>query len=863
MSKTHISANTRAYWQQIWETNNLFTVDDDAADPTYILGMFPFTSGDLHMGHVRNYTIADAYARYRRLQGEEVLQPMGWDAFGLPTENESVANDVDPEFWTEQCIDQMRDSMEKLGFSYDWDRELRTSDPEYYRWTQWLFKRLYEHGLAERAQRRVKWCPEDETALADEQVDDGACWRCGTEVETRELDQWFFELTAYADELLDGLDDLQQWPESVKQRQRNWIGRREGVTVTFETDTGDEIDVFTKRLDRLYGTTYLALAPDHPMSRRLAESDPDIAEFVSTVDRTEGDEFDGMRTGVTAIHPATGAELPVYIGAYVVDDLGTGAVMGTPAHDENDHAFATAHDIEHRVVIEPEEDSTEIPYTGEGELIEGGEYTGVATAEAREQLLADLDAATQHTDYRVRDWCISRQRYWGTPIPVVHCEDCGEVLVPDEELPVELPDFTPETGTSLAAHDEFVETTCPECGRDARRETDTLDTFVDSAWYYLRFISPDEGDQPFDTERASEWLPIDQYVGGDENAVMHLLYLRFFARALADIGLIDTREPVRELLTHGMVLNDGTKMSKSEGNVISPAEYGVATTRLFILGAVTPESDFDWSNHRRTASYTLQKELQRLATEGLDDVQSGERRQVDEHVAERVDSAIRTTTDHYESLDFYDVVRELRSLYSTLSEYEEYTTPHENVFRRGIGALVRMLAPITPYLSEELWSRLGDGLLAEGDRWPEPRREGETDERGQRLVESTREDIRDIHDSVGGIDPDRIRIVVAPAWKYAALETALDAERNIYDTVMDEHGDRQGDEVADYARHLAENRYDLGEELPQAREQQVLERASWLIEKELDAEVTVEAASDAEPALAERARPGKPAISIE
>lgn len=864
MSRTHISANAREYWQRIWEKEGYFAVDDDVSDPTYVLGMFPFTSGDLHMGHVRNYTITDAYTRYRRMQGDDVLHPMGWDAFGLPTENESVDNDVDPGFWTDQCVERMRNKMQEMGFSYDWDREIRTSDPDYYQWTQWLFKQLYESGLAERDQRRVSWCPEDETALADEQVDDGACWRCGTDVEKRELDQWFFEITEYADELLAGLDTLEDWPASVKQRQRNWIGRREGVTVDFETDTDATIQVFTKRLDRLYGTTYLALAPEHPVSQALARDDPEIATFVSGVDRNEGEAFDGMQTELTAVHPATGESLPVYIATYVLEDLGTGAVMGTPAHDENDFEFASHHDIERRVVIDTEEADVELPLTGEGTLQKSGDYTGLRTAAAREQLLAELSAARTHTDYRLRDWCISRQRYWGTPIPVVHCDSCGEVLVPDSELPVELPAFTPETGTALETNEEFVKTTCPECGRDARRETDTLDTFVDSAWYYLRFISPDADGQPFDTERANEWLPVDQYVGGDENAVMHLLYLRFFARALADIGHIDVREPVDELLTHGMVLNGGTKMSKSEGNVISPTEYGVETTRLFILGAVKPESDFDWSNHRRTASYTLQKELQRLVNEELTEVQSGERRQIDEYVSDSIDSAIGKTTEHYESLEFYDVVRELRELYATLSEYQEYTTPHEAVFRRGIESLVVMLAPVTPYLCEELWLRLGDGVLAAGDRWPDPYRQVDTHELDQRLVTKTRDDIRDIHNSVGGFESTHIRIVVSPTWKHDALQVALDAPDNVYDRVMDDHGTRDEDsDIADYARYLAENRYDLDDELPPSREKTVLERASWLIEKEFEATVTVESAAEADPDVAARARPGKPAIAID
>jgi len=864
MSRNNKSQNIREYWQRTWQERGIFQVDDDVADPTYILGMFPFTSGEIHMGHVRNYVITDAYARYQRMQGDDVLHPMGWDSFGLPTEKQARENDYDPERWTDQCISRMRTQMQDMGFSYDWEREIRTSNPEYYHWTQWLFKRLYENGIAEQNHGRVNWCPQDETVLADEQVDGGRCWRCDTPVETRELRQWFFKTTEYAEELLDGLDELENWPENIKQRQRNWIGRREGATVTFQTDSGTEIDVFTKRIDRLFGTTFIALAPHHTKSLDIAQDNPDIAKFIAANDQEDERGTEGILTDITAIHPCTGEELPVYIASYVFKDLGTGAVMGTPAHDKNDFDFATTHGIKRRIVIEGEDADGELPHTGEGTLVNSGDYTGLFSADARNEMFSELNAVKRHTDYRLRDWCISRQRYWGTPIPVVHCDDCGEVLVPDDDLPVELPEFDPESENPLKSNKEFVKTTCPECGQDAQRETDTMDTFVDSAWYYLRFISPDTDDFPFDTERAAEWLPVDQYVGGDENAVMHLLYLRFFARALSDLGLIDAREPIRNLLTHGMVLHDGTKMSKSDNNVISPEEYGVETTRLFILGAVKPESDFDWSNHRRTAAYTLQKELRRLVTEESKDGTSGEYRQVDEFVSREIDDTIRGVTEHYESLEFYDVVRKLRSLYSTLSEYQEYTTPHKAVFHRGLRALVIMLSPITPYLCEELWVTLGDGILAEGDQWPEPERQLENYNMVQRLVESTRNDIREISESIGGINPDRIRIIVTPEWKYMALNTALSADENIYDRVMDEYGNRAVDDrVAEYARYLTENQYSLSEELPPAREQEVLKRASWLIEKEFDAEMTVVAAEDADASLRNRARPGKPAISIQ
>ncbi|WP_338739548.1 leucine--tRNA ligase [Haloplanus salilacus] len=856
--------NEGKHWQETWRDEELFELDDSATDPTYILGMFPFTTGELHIGHVRNYTITDTFARFKRMRGEDVLHPMGWDAFGLPTENAAQKNGIDPEIWTNQSVNRMRNQMENLGFSYDWSREIRTSDPGYYRWTQWLFKRFYEAGLVERKHGRVNWCPSDETVLANAEVQDGACWRCGTTVETRELTQWFFTITDYADELLDGLDELSGWPSQVKERQRNWIGRREGTKVTFELAEGGSVDVFTKRLDRIHGATYLALAPHHDRSLELATDDSAVAKYISSTGDDTDRGVDGVRTDATAIHPVTGEELPVYVSEYVLEDLGTGAVIGIPAHDERDFEFARAHDIESRRVVEPDrsEDGDDGPFTGDGTLVNSGEYDGLTSSEAQSRLHSDLEVAESYTDYRLRDWCISRQRYWGTPIPIVDCPDCGYVTVPDEDLPVELPEYVQTTGNPLEEVEDFVDTTCPECGADAVRETDTMDTFVDSSWYYLRFISPDEDEMPFDIDRANEWLPVDLYVGGQEHSVLHLLYMRFFARALSDIGLLDVREPVTTLLPHGYVLNHGKKMSKSDDNTISPAEYGEGLTRLFIMGGVKPQSDFDWSNHRRDASYTLRKEIAELGTTHINEVTDAGDRPVDEYVSRAVDHAIETITDHYESLEFYDAVRELRSLYSVLSQYREHTTPDADVFTRGVRALVAMIYPIMPHMCEEVWHYLDDTLLA-ASSWPEPERRTDDFELGQRTVSSVRSDIREICDSLQDMEPSEIRLVVSPEWKYRAMQVALDEDSRVYDKVVETVDDPDtADQLTEYAQYLAENRRELTEELPPDRERDTLERASWMIEMEFDATVSVVPASEADPTMRERAQPGKPAISI-
>ncbi|AEH37231.1 leucine--tRNA ligase [Halopiger xanaduensis] len=881
MTSHYDHAQVQEFWQYVWERDDVYELDEDAADPTYVLGMFPYTSGTLHMGHVRNYAITDAYARYRRMQGDDVLHPMGWDAFGLPAENAAYERASDPESWTQACIRRMREELETMGFGYDWSREITTCEPEYYQWNQWLFKRFYEEGLVEYEAASVNWCPDCETVLADAQVaeqetGDRVCWRCETPVGRRELDQWFFTITDYADELYEGLDDLEGWPDGVREIQRNWIGRQEGVRITFDVQRGettDAVDVFSTRPDTIYGATYLAVSPGHELARDLADADEDVAEYVERVREQDPDEvgFSGVETDATAVHPLTGEELPVYVAGYVLEDVGTGAVMGVPAHNERDHAFAREHDLPIEGVIAPTDATREVdlesePYTGEGILEDSGDYSGLESETARERLVADHDALEEDVTYRLRDWLISRQRYWGTPIPVVHCDDCGPVLVPDEDLPVELPEFVRTTGNPLEEHDSFRETECPECGGPARRETDTMDTFVDSSWYYLRFLSPDYDDGPFDTERAEEWMPIDVYVGGDEHAVLHLLYIRFFARALSDLGLLDCREPVEELVSQGTVLYDGEKMSSSKGNSVTPREYGAETTRLFVLSAAHPEQDFEWTANNVRGAYDLQQDLYSMATAFVEDGDTRlERRPHDEYLAREIDRTIAAVTEEYERFRFHRAATEIRELAQLLRRYREYDRPHDETYRRGLLTLAALIAPMAPHLGEECWNKLrGEGLVVEAD-WPEPEREVDDYRRERRLVERTLEDVRDIVDVAAIDEPERIELVVAEEWKYRAADHLREREESDADLesvleAVDADVDR--DAVATFLAERAD-RTGRGTEpaLEADRERNLLERAAWLVTDEFGADVTVRRATG-DDELATKARPGKPAIRI-
>ena len=884
-------------WQRAWEEADVFRIDDDAVDPAYVLAMFPYTSGELHMGHVRNYTITDAFARFERLRGEDVLHPMGWDSFGLPAENAAEDRDTNPREWTMGCIETMRDQLIRMGFGYDWEREVTTCDPEYYRWNQWLFNRFNEEGLVSRDAREVNWCPDCETVLADEQVEgeDERCWRCDTRVDSRELDQWMFTITDYADELRDALEEMDGWPNNVRQMQQNWIGRQEGASVEFDVEGYGPVEIFTTRLDTIYGATFFAIAPGHDLAQQLADEHEAVAEYVARAESDEElPETSGVFTGMHATNPATGEEIPVYVADYVLEDVGTGALYAVPAHDDRDHAFATEHEIPIRQVVAPAESVTTGPgdddaesgvdttdesgvddldvqqqaYTEDGVLVNSGAYDGLTSEEAREHFVEEFDGEFR-TEYRLRDWLISRQRYWGTPIPVVHCDTCGFVPVPDEELPVELPEFVHTTGNPLDAAEEWKHTACPECGGDAVRETDTMDTFVDSSWYFLRFISPDAEDIPFDAEHASDWMPVDRYVGGIEHAVMHLLYARFFTKVFDDIGMIDgVREPFTNLVNQGMVLGeDGFKMSKSRGNGVSPVriidEYGADTARLFIMEAAQPQKEFAWSPEGvDSANQFLQRVYALVSEFAAGEIETGDGGPVDSYVEEEIDATVVTVSEEFEAFRFNHAIQAVRDLVSLLRQYADHTEPDEDVFERAVFAVTKLLAPVAPHVTEEMWDLLdGDGLVAEA-AWPTATK-SDGYELGKRLVENTREDIRDIVSVVGIESPLRIEIAVAPAWKHRVREIAAETDGNVIGAVM-QHDDlkRHGQDAADYAQDLVGKEH-FEAQLSPEDERDALDSAAWLIEREFDAEVAVYSADDAPDDLASKAVPGRPGINIE
>ena len=608
--------------RKLWKDEGLFEIKDpmSAKNPFYCLNMFPYPSGDLHVGHGRNYILGDVVTRLKRMQGKSVLTPMGWDAFGLPAENAAIANKIHPATWTKKNIARMKEQLVSWGLAYDWEREIASCDREYYRWTQWLFLKLYQRGLAYQAKGAVNWCPSCNTVLANEQVVDGACERCGTPVETRDLEQWYFKITAYAEPLLRDLDQLVHWPEKVRVMQTNWIGRSEGATIRFPISGSKEtIDVFTTRPDTLFGATYLVLAAEHPFVSRLKEDGKLPRAAADLVDRLRrarmGNRFlvetekEGAETGIDAVHPLTGAKVPVWVANYVLMGYGTGAIMAVPAHDQRDFEFAKKYKLPIVEVVRGADGTPydgSAAYEGEGKLVNSGSFDGLATAEGKRAIveaLAAKSAGEARVSYRLRDWLISRQRYWGAPIPIIYCDACGVQPVPESELPVLLPDqveFKPTGESPLKTNEKFLKAKCPKCGGAARRETDTMDTFVDSSWYFLRFLSPKDDRQAFDTAAVNRWLPVNQYIGGVEHAILHLLYSRFIVKVLRDMGLVSFSEPFERLFTQGMITKDGVKMSKSKRNTVAPDEliqrYGTDTVRLYTLFIGPPEKDAEWND---------------------------------------------------------------------------------------------------------------------------------------------------------------------------------------------------------------------------------------------------------------------------
>ncbi len=732
--------------QRYWDEHRCFQVSEDPTrEKFYCLSMFPYPSGRLHMGHVRNYTIGDVIARFQRMQGKNVLQPMGWDAFGLPAENAAHQNNVPPARWTRENIDYMRGQLKRLGFGYDWGRELATCDPDYYRWEQWLFTRLLKKGLVYKKNAVVNWDPVDQTVLANEQVVDGRGWRSGATVERREIPQWFLRITAYADELLADLDRLEGWPEQVRTMQRNWIGRSEGVEVEFAiAGEARRVRVFTTRPDTLFGVTYLAVAPEHPLALEAAARHPNVAAFVDEARgrmtaeaELETMEKKGVDTGFKALHPLTGDRLPVFAANFVLAGYGEGAVMSVPAHDQRDFEFARKYGLPLRQVIAPREDTAirlaAGAFTEKGVLVDSGEFTGLTSEEAFARIatrLEEREHGRRSVNYRLRDWGISRQRYWGAPIPVINCPDCGALPVPDEDLPVVLPEEVRFEGTAspLKAMPEFYRTTCPQCGGAAVRETDTFDTFMESSWYYTRYCSADS-DAAMVDNRGHYWLPVDQYIGGIEHAILHLLYARFFFKLMRDTGLVRADEPFRNLLTQGMVLKDGAKMSKSKGNTVDPQalieQYGADTARLFMMFAAPPEQSLEWSDAGVDGAFRFLRRLWKLVHThvqaprpaplqigALDEGQRALRRQVHEALAKVSDDLGRRYT-------FNTAIAGVMELVNALQRCEDGSESGRAVLQEGLEIAVLALAPIVPHIGHALWQALGHREAVVDACWPQ------------------------------------------------------------------------------------------------------------------------------------------------
>ena len=731
--------------QAEWAESGRFTVhSDESREKFYCLAMFPYPSGKLHMGHVRNYTIADVIARYQRMQGKNVLQPMGWDAFGLPAENAAIANEVAPAAWTRENIDHMRAQLQRLGYAYDWDREIATCDPQYYQWEQWFFTQLYERGLVYKKMATVNWDPVDQTVLANEQVIDGRGWRSGAVVERREIPQWFIRITAYAEELLEGLDTLDGWPEAVRTMQRNWIGKSRGVELAFglnEPVAGlDRIEVYTTRPDTLYGVTYISLAAEHPITLALADANDELAAFVADCKQTSVAEADmaqaeklGMDTGLRATHPLTGEAIPVWVANYVLMDYGSGAVMAVPAHDERDWEFARKYSLPMKTVVCDEEGkpavTTDNAYTERGVLTGSAEFDGCDFDEAFEGIAARLEAAGMGqitTQFRLRDWGVSRQRYWGTPIPMLNLGDGQDIPIPADRLPSLLPEDVAMDGVTSPIKADPAWRQFEFEGQPCERETDTFDTFVQSSWYYARFTCPHYTDGMIDSAEANYWLPVDQYVGGIEHAILHLLYSRFFHKLMRDAGLVSSDEPFERLLTQGMVLKDGAKMSKSKGNTVDPQElidrYGADTVRLFSMFAAPPEQSLEWSDSGVEGAHRFIKRLWRLihdfgqtapadVPESLSTEQKDLRRKVHETIA-------KVTDDYGRRQTFNTAVAAIMELCNELSRHGAETEADRTVVNEGLRAVLRMLWPITPHLTESLWHTLTDERFAESE-WPE------------------------------------------------------------------------------------------------------------------------------------------------
>lgn len=750
MREKYIPQQIEKKWQKIWEDNKAFeTHYDPNKKKYYVLEMFPYPSGNLHMGHVRNYSIGDVVARFKKMQGFNVIHPMGFDAFGMPAENAAIQHGIAPAKWTYSNIDNMTRQQKELGLSYDWDRKVLTCSEDYYKHTQKLFKIFYKKGLAYKKEAKVNWCNSCHTVLANEQVEEGKCWRCKNPVVKKDLSQWFLKITAYADRLLADLDHMPGWPERVKTMQRNWIGRSTGTQFSFTVEGMDEqIPVYTTRVDTVYGVTYMVLAPEHPLVPKLIESNPDKASLETFIERMRNENDivrtaedapkEGMFTGSYAIHPLTGERIPIWIANYVLYEYGTGAVMAVPQGDQRDWEFAKKYNLPVKLVIQNKEHDLKLEdmdkaYDTDGFLVNSGEFDGLTSGEAREAItkkIEEMGIGNGKVNYRLRDWLISRQRYWGCPIPIIHCPHCGNVLVPEKDLPVVLPEdvnFVAGATSPLETSETFLHCKCPQCGADATRETDTMDTFIDSSWYFLRYCDPHNTEEPFSKEKANYWMPVDQYIGGIEHAILHLLYSRFFMKVLQDEGMVDYPEPFTNLLCQGMVLKDGGKMSKSVGNVVSPEEivgkYGADTARLFILFAVPPEKDLEWSDQGVEGSYRFLKRVWAIVEKYQDFVKEskGDLSEDEFALRRKLHQTISKVTEDLDGkFAFNTAISAVMELANEMYRFSEtHSVIEDKLAKELVRNLLILLAPFVPHITEELWQQIGEKENSVHDaEWP-------------------------------------------------------------------------------------------------------------------------------------------------
>lgn len=739
-------------WQKRWDEENIYKVTEDKSrEKYYVLEMFPYPSGKLHMGHVRNYSIGDVVARFKTMRGFNVLHPMGYDAFGLPAENAAIKNNVEPAKWTYENMAEMTEQLKQLGLSYDWDREVATCKPDYYKWMQWIFIQFYKKGLAYKKESPVNWCPSCATVLANEQIVDGECERCKTAVTKKSLSQWYFKITDYADRLLDGLDDLEGWPNKVKIMQKNWIGRSYGAEVVFKIDGFDcNLEVFTTRPDTLFGVTYMVLAPEHPYVLDLvggSDREREVKAYIEEVKKKneiERSSTTGEKTGVFlgryAINPVNEKKIPIFISDYVLMNYGTGAIMAVPAHDERDFAFAKKFNLEILPVISP--DGKKISGSDlkeaiieDGIMLNSGKYDGRKNREVSDEIVAELqkrDIGEKKVNYRLRDWLISRQRYWGTPIPMIYCDNCGWIPEEESKLPVLLPtdvEFTGKGESPIATSKTFKDVSCPKCGKKAEREVDTMDTFLDSSWYYLRYCDARNTERIFDKEKVDYWMNVDQYIGGVEHAILHLMYARFFQMALTDLGYTKSQEPFKNLLTQGMVVKDGKKMSKSIGNIVAPSEiiesYGADTARLFILFAAPPERELDWSDEGVEGSYRFINRVYKLVYENIArypdvlPVDFTNDNKADKELLFVLNSTVKKVgIDIGERFNFNTGISAIMELVNFMYKYKEGKDFNPELFKQAIHKLVLILAPFTPHVCEEMWSGLGNETSVHLEAWP-------------------------------------------------------------------------------------------------------------------------------------------------